>query len=52
MLWAVEFLYSKLPEPMKFFITKDFIRDTLQKTFDSVASYATQQLDKLVDKKG
>ncbi len=48
--WVVKSLHSLLPMPLKPFITEAMIAEIVQKVFDSMAEYATKQLDKVVDK--
>lgn len=46
--WVVEQLFNITPGPMKLLFTKEVIGDLVQKVFDLMADYATQQLDKIV----
>lgn len=48
--FVLEALWEIVPAPMKIFITKDMIEAIIQKAFDAIASYASKQLDKVVDK--
>ena len=48
--WVVDYLYSLLPVTMRAFITKDMIGEIVQGVFDSMAAYATTQLDRAIEK--
>lgn len=50
--YCIDMLYGYVPAVMKPFITREFMAMAVQKAFDAMAKFATQQLDKLVDKTG
>lgn len=43
-------LFKLVPVPLRVIITKEMIGNIVQKAFDAIASYASKQLDKVVDK--
>lgn len=49
--YVLNALYDNVvPTPLKMFISKQMVSDIIQKVFDQAESYATKQLDKVVDK--
>lgn len=48
--WVVDRLYALIPTPLNLIFTKEMIGVLVQTAFDGMASYATKQLDKVVDK--
>ena len=49
--WVCDVIYSYVPAILKPFITREFIGNLVQKVFDSIEAYTTQQLDKVFNKK-
>ena len=47
---VVSVLFELVPVPLRIIITKEMIGNIVQKAFDAIASYASKQLDKVVDK--
>lgn len=47
--WVVATLHSLLPAPMRLFISEQVISEIVQRVFDSMAEFATKQLDKVVE---
>jgi len=47
---VIETLYEYVPVALKPFITKAFVENLVQQTFESIQEYAVKQLDKVVDK--
>lgn len=47
--WAVGYLYDLLPAPARMFISRDFIANIVQQTFDCMTEFAKAQLDKAVE---
>jgi hypothetical protein len=50
MQWAVKYLASLVPAPMKFIFNEKIIEEICQAAFDKIQEFATTQLDKLVGK--
>lgn len=48
--WVIDFLYQYIPSVLKPIFTRDMISNIIQSAFDEIQKYATQQLDKLVNK--
>ena len=48
--FVVDFIYDKIPAPMKIIFTKETIRGLVQHTFDAIQNYAMLQLDKIFNK--
>ncbi len=49
--YVLNALYDNvIPGPLKMFISKQMVSDIIQKVFDQAESYATKQLDKVVNK--
>lgn len=48
--WVIDFLYQYVPSILKPIFTRDMISNIIQSAFDEIQKYATQQLDKLVNK--
>lgn len=48
--WVIDQLYNLIPTPFNLLFTRDMISHIVQTAFDGMASYATKQLDKIVDK--
>lgn len=48
--WVIDFLYQYVPSVLKPIFTRSMISNIIQSAFDEIQKYATQQLDKLVDK--
>lgn len=48
--WVINFLYEYIPSILKPIFTRDMISNIIQSAFDEIQKYATQQLDKLVNK--
>ncbi len=48
--YALTLLYDKVPVALRPIITKQVLSDMLQKGFNELSSFATQQLDAAVDK--
>ena len=48
--FVVDSLYEYIPKILKPLITKEMLGGIVQNTFNAIESYATTQLDKLVDK--
>lgn len=47
---VIDWAFALVPAPLKPFITREFIANTLDKIFEQVQDYSTMQLDKVVDK--
>lgn len=47
--WAVDYLYGVVPAPLRTFISRSVIENMVQATFDNMAEFAKEQLDKAVD---
>ena len=48
--WVCDFLEGIVPVFLKPFITRAFIENAVQKVFNQIEVYATQQLDKVFNK--
>ena len=48
--WVCDFIYGMIPAPMQLIFTKELIGSIVQNVFDSMAKYATTQLDKVFKK--
>ena len=49
--YVLNALYDNVvPAPLKMFISRQMMSEIIQKVFDQAESYATKQLDKVVDK--
>lgn len=48
--WVIDQLYNLIPAPFNLLFTRDMMSHVVQTAFDGMASYATKQLDKIVDK--
>lgn len=49
--YVLNALYDNVvPAPLKMFISRQMVSEIIQKVFDQAESYATKQLDKVVDK--
>ena len=49
MKWAVQYIHSVIPTPLKFIFTESFIESILQTAFDGMQNFAKKQLDKVID---
>ena len=47
--YVVDVLSDLVPLPLRVIITRETIANIVQKAVDAIASYATKQLDKVVD---
>ena len=47
---VVEWCYSMIPTPFKLVITRQVCSQIIQGAFDQMQNFATQQLDKIVDR--
>lgn len=50
MYYAVQYVASFIPAPLRVVFTDEVVQSMIQFVFDSMAQYATKQLDKLVEK--
>lgn len=50
MNYAVQYVASFIPAPLRVVFTDEVVQNMIQFVFNSMAQYATKQLDKLVDK--
>ena len=50
MYYAVQYVASFIPTPLRVVFTDDVAQSMIQFVFNSMAQYATKQLDKLVEK--
>ena len=48
--WVCDVIFSYVPVVLKPFITREMIGGLVQKVFDSIEVYASQQLDKVFNK--
>ena len=47
--WAVDYLYSLVPVPLKAVISRSVIENMVQHTFDTMTEFAKEQIDKVVE---
>lgn len=47
--WAVDYLYSLVPAPLKAVISRSVIENMVQHTFDTMTEFAKEQIDKVVE---
>ncbi len=50
MHYAVQYVASFIPAPLRVVFTDEVVQSMIQFVFDSMAQYATKQLDKIVEK--
>ena len=50
MYYAVQYVASFIPAPLRVVFTDEVVQSMIQFVFDSMAQYATKQLDKLIEK--
>ena len=48
MQWAVNYISSLVPGPMKFIFNEQIIQQIIQASFDRISDFATTQLDKII----
>lgn len=47
--WAVDYLYSIIPKPLKIFISRPMIENIVQTTFDNMAEFAKEQITNIIE---